>query len=125
MQDDEFYEMTRNTNNLNIKVLKNLGDRNFEDTRRKISRGEWKEMPEKIYTTRRGNDSNGPNTLLQEYKFFKTPMGMDKEKGWVMLVQNQMKYVEAGIKRGTVRGEDLEINGWLPHPPVNKWKSRT
>jgi hypothetical protein len=120
MQDDEFYEMTRNTNNMNIKVLKNLGDRNFEDTRRRISRGEWKEMPQKIYTTKRGNDSKGPNTLLQEYKYFKAPRGGDREKEWMTMVQNQMKYVEAGLKRGTVRGENQETIDWLPQPANNK-----
>ena len=113
-QDDEFFGMTRNTNNKNAGVFRNAGLGNFEDTKRKIEGGEWEDMPMKIYTTRGRNDSKGPSTFLQEYKAFSA--NGERKEDWKRMVQSQWKYLETGANKGAVKGEDQEINNWLPEP---------
>ena len=112
-QDDEFFEMTRHTNNMNVKLLKECGDKSYGETRSKILGGEWDNLPKKNYITRRGNESKGPNTFQLEYTTFKATRGGDKDREWTTMVKNQIKYVDAGIKRGTVKGENSQTAGWL------------
>ena len=107
--------MTRITNNKNVKIFKEIELGNFEETKRKIAEGEWKDMPPKVYTTRGRNDSKGPNTFLQEYKLF--DMGGERKEEWKRMVQSQMRYLETGANKGTVKGEDQEAANWLPEPP--------
>jgi hypothetical protein len=121
MQDDEFYETTRNTNNKNAKILKEMDEGTYEETKKKIMRGEWKDMPQSINTTKRGNDSYGPTTMLQEWKMFKSWRGEgDKEKEWTAMVMQQIKYLDAGLRRGAVVGENREVSDWLPPPTHNR-----
>ena len=121
MKDDEFFETTRDTNNKNAKLLKKLGDRTYEETRKKIMKGEWKDIPSSIYTTKRGTDSNGPTTILQEWKGFKSWRDDgNRDKEWIMMVQQQLKYMDAGLKRGAVVAEDQEMENWLPPQTHNR-----
>ena len=71
-------------------------------------------MPLKIYTTRGRNDSKGPSTFLQEYKAFSA--NGERKEDWKRMVQRQWEYLETGANKGTVVGEDQEINNWLPEP---------
>ena len=114
MQDDEFFEMTRITNNRNVSIFKGIGLGDFEETKRRIAGGEWKDMPPKVYTTRGRNDSKGPNIYLQEYKLF--GMGGERKEEWIRMVQSQMRYLETGANKGTVKAEDQEAANWLPEP---------
>ena len=113
-QDDEFFEMTRNTNNKNAGIFQSAGLGSFEETKRKIEGGEWKNMPQRVYTTRGRNDPKGPTTFLQEYRVFGTS-GERKEE-WIRMVKSQMRYLETGANKGNVRGENQEIVKWLPEP---------
>ena len=86
-------------------------------------KGEWKDMPNRIYTTKRGNESNGPQTILQEWDRFKTWGNVgEKEKEWKTMVVQQLQYLDAGVKRGAVRGENQEVQEWLPEPTQNRKK---
>ena len=123
MQEDEFYETTRHTNSKNAKVLKDIKEGTYEDTRKRIMKGEWKDMPNRIYTTKRGNESYGPTTILQEWDRFKTwGSEGDKEKEWKTMVVQQIQYLDAGLKRGAVKGESREVQDWLPEPMQNRKK---
>ena len=113
-QDDEFFEMTRNTNDKNAGIFQSAGLGSFEETKRKIEGGEWKDMPPKVYTTRGRNDSKGPTTFLQDYKVFST--SGERREEWIRMVQSQMRYLETGANKGNVKGENQEIINWLPEP---------
>ena len=123
MQEDEFYETTRSTNSKNVRVLKDIKEGTYEDTRKRIMRGEWKDMPNRIYTTKRGNESYGPTTVLQEWDRFKTwGDEAEKQKEWKTMVVQQVQYLDAGVKRGAVKVESRELQDWLPEPMQNKKK---
>ena len=113
-QDDEFFGMTRNTNDKNAGIFKNAGLGSFEETKKKMEGGEWKNMPSKVYTTRGRNDSKGPTTFLQDYKVFS--MNGERREEWTKIVQSQMKYLENGANKGNVKGGNQEIINWLPEP---------
>ena len=109
-QDDDFFEKARKTNDINIGILMDQKDKSLAVTKGNAMKGEIKKVPKRINTTSRGNDSKGASTFQMEYLTFRAVKG-NKDGEWLELILRQIKYIEAGMKRGITRSA-AEI-AWL------------